>query len=174
MYFLGNIPFRHSLRRKFSCRPNFHERPIISNHPPSILEFSRKDRFSTVSKALSPSSRPDKRRNRGGEIGYRLLLLRNGAECNYSPQTDSQFTNLRGAEIVDLRLTRPRNRINRRPAPLSKAINTFRRCSRIKLPFFSFSLLLVENKTVRRKLLPKFACFEEKERRICYSLYLFE
>lgn len=24
--------FRRSLRRKFSCRPNFHERPIISNH----------------------------------------------------------------------------------------------------------------------------------------------
>lgn len=100
----------------FRCCENFPVAPcaiFTSNYQLQPIEFSRKDRFSTAfRKRFSPSSRSDKRRNREGAIEYRLLLLRNGAECNYSPQTDSQFTNLRGAEIVDLRLTRPRNRIN--------------------------------------------------------------
>lgn len=108
----SEIGFRSLLH---SCE-NFPVAPraiFTSNYQLQPIEFSRKDRFSTAfRKRFSPSSRSDKRRNREGAIEYRLLLLRNGAECNYSPQTDSQFTNLRGAEIVDLRLTRPRNRIN--------------------------------------------------------------
>lgn len=109
----SEIGFRSLLHSSGVVKISLSHRVQFSRAITNYIEFSRKDRFSTAfRKRFSPSSRSDKRRNREGAIEYRLLLLRNGAECNYSPQTDSQFTNLRGAEIVDLRLTRPRNRIN--------------------------------------------------------------